>query len=150
VVGLASTAAAAALHAEKRPLVALDFLEQGRGVLTTSLEEMRIDILDLWKMYPELAEQFGRLRDELELPVTRNISFIDDNHDSSWQTQRNRRDEAGKELDKLIINIREQPGFEDFLLAPSERELKAAARCGPIAVINVSKYRCDAILIEPH
>jgi len=35
VVRLASNAAAAALHAEKGPLVALDFLEQGCSVLAT-------------------------------------------------------------------------------------------------------------------
>jgi hypothetical protein len=35
VVGLASNTAAAALHAEKGPLLALDFLEHGRSVLAT-------------------------------------------------------------------------------------------------------------------
>ena len=37
VVGLASDTAAAALHAGEEPLVALNFLEQGRGVLAISL-----------------------------------------------------------------------------------------------------------------
>ena len=150
VVGLASDAAAAALHVGKRPLIALDFLEQGRGVLATSLEEMRTDILELREKQPKLAEQFSRLQDELGLPVMRKMSFIDNNRDSSQKPQANRRYEAGKELDKLIVDIRQQPRFKDFLLAPSKRELKAAARCGPIVVLNVSEYRCDAILVEPH
>jgi tetratricopeptide (TPR) repeat protein len=141
VVGLASDAAAVALHAEKGPLVALGFLEQGRGVLAASLEDIRTDILYLQERYPEMAKQYARFRDELELPVT---------HKSSWRAQGSWRYEAGKELDKLIVEIRKQSGFEDFLLAPSEAEMQAAAKYGPIIVINVSKYRCDAILIEQH
>ena len=26
--------------------------------------------------------------------------------------------------------------------------MRAAARCGPIVIINVSKHRCDAIVVE--
>jgi tetratricopeptide (TPR) repeat protein len=149
-VGLASDAAAIALQAEKGALVALNFLEQGRGVLATSLEEMRTDILGLRERCPELADQFVRLRDELELSVTRNTSFLDEDHMSSWKTQGSWRYDAGNELDKVIIEIRKQPGFEEFLTAPGGREMQAAARFGPIVVINVSTHRCDAVLVEEH
>ena len=40
------------------------------------------------------------------------------------------------------------PNFDRFLRALSENELKAAAECGPIVIINVSDYRCDALIIE--
>ncbi|KAH6696609.1 CHAT domain-containing protein [Leptodontidium sp. MPI-SDFR-AT-0119] len=145
-VGLASDAAAAALQAGKGALAALNFLEQGRGVLATSLEEMRTDILDLRERCPELADQFVRLRDELELSAT----TLDEDHVSSWKTRGSRRYDAGNELDEVIIEIRKQPGFEEFLTAPSVREMQAAAMFGPIVVINVSKYRCDAVLVEEH
>ena len=148
-VGLASNAAAVALQAEKGALVALNFLEQGRGVLATSLEEMRADILALRERCPELADQFVRLRDQLELSVTRNTSFLGEDH-VSWKTQGSRRYDAGNELDKVIVEIRKQPGFEDFLTAPGGREMQAAARFGPIVVINVSRHRCDAVLVEEH
>jgi tetratricopeptide (TPR) repeat protein len=149
-VGLASDAAAVALQAEKGALVALNFLEQGRGVLATSLEEMRTDILNLREGCPELADQFVRLRDELELPVTQNTSFLGEGYTSSWKTQGSRRYDAGKELDEVITEIRNQPGFEEFLAAPSGTEMQAAARFGPIVVINVSRRRCDAVLVEEH
>jgi hypothetical protein len=68
----------------------------------------------------------------------------------SRQARASRRYEARKEFDQLVAKIQKLPGFEDFLLPPSETEIKAAARCGPIVVINVSKYRCDALLVEPH
>lgn len=149
VVGLASDAAAVALHAGKGPLVALEFLENGRGVLAASLEEMRTDVLSLQKKYPELAEQFLRLREELELPVTRDTSYTDKNRKSSpWQAQASRRYAAGNEFDELVVKIRKQPEFEDFMIAPTEEEMRAAAKEGPIIAINSSEYRCDAILVE--
>jgi hypothetical protein len=116
VLGLGSDAAAAALRAGRGPLVALELLEEGRGVL---LDELRTDISDLQERHPELAEQFVHLRDQLE-------------------------------IDKLNVEIRKRPGFEDFLLAPSRKEICAAAKCGPIVVINTCEYHCDAVLIEQH
>ncbi|KAF7174243.1 hypothetical protein CNMCM6106_008368 [Aspergillus hiratsukae] len=149
VIGLASDAAAAALLAEKELLLALDFLEQGRGVIASLLEETRTDILELREKYPELAEQFERLRNDLESPVSREQSSVGE-HQQSWRVQESRRYQAGKLFDELIVEIRKKPGFQDFLLAPSRDDMRAAAKYGPIVVINVSEYRCDAILIEQH
>ncbi|KAH6884618.1 CHAT domain-containing protein [Thelonectria olida] len=141
VAGLATDAAAVAIYAGRGPLAALKFLERGRGVLTTSLEELRTDIVSLQQEHPALADQFTRLRNELELPVP-------SNHHPHLFIGTDRRYEAANELNKLIGEIREQPGFDDFLTAPSEKEIHNAALYGPIAVVNVSKYRCDAILVE--
>ncbi|RYP61175.1 hypothetical protein DL771_010212 [Monosporascus sp. 5C6A] len=137
VVGLASNAAAAALRAGKGPLVALDLLEQGRGVLATSLEQLRTDLQDLRGKHGELAERFSRVRDELEQPVPHTPPFLD-------------KTDLAKEFDELIIEIRKKRGFEHFLLPPSTSEMQAAAQHGPIAIINVSEYRCDALLVEQH
>ncbi|KAH7013171.1 CHAT domain-containing protein [Ilyonectria destructans] len=150
VVGLASDAAAVALQAGQTPLVALGLLEQGRGVLGTSLEEVRTDILSLRGRDSKLADQFVRLRDELETAVSQNPQLVGGKLESPWKAQASRRYEAGKEFDKLVAKIQTLPGFEDFLLPPSERDLKSAAQWGPIILINVSKYRCDALLLEPH
>jgi tetratricopeptide (TPR) repeat protein len=148
IVGLASDATAAALHAEKAPLVALNLLEQGRGILATSLEEMRTDILGLQSKHPELAKEFLRLRDVLDGPVTQSMSLADENGKSSSRNYSSKRSTAGHDFDNLIIEIRKRPGFEDFLLPPNEDEIKTAGRCGPIVVINVSEHRCDALLVE--
>ncbi|EXK84329.1 hypothetical protein FOQG_11586 [Fusarium oxysporum f. sp. raphani 54005] len=150
VVGLASNAAAAALNAGRSPTAALKFLEQGRGVLGTALEEMRTDVIELQARYPELAKRFVSLRDELDSPVARD-TFNQDNHGGfNHQARATRRYDAGNKLDEVIAEIQRQPGFEDFLAAPSEAELKASASCGPIVVINTSEYRCDAIVVEQH
>ncbi|KAI1053732.1 hypothetical protein LB507_007472 [Fusarium sp. FIESC RH6] len=147
VVGLASNAAAAALHAGRGPVVALKFLEQGRGVLATALEEMRTDVIELQARYPELSRRFVALRDELDTPVAHD-TFVPDGFDQ--QARASRRYDAGNKLDDLIAEIQQQPGFEEFLDAPTETELMAAAEYGPIVVINTSEYRCDAILVEQH
>lgn len=150
VVGLASDVAAVALQAGQTPLVALRHLEQGRGVLGASMEEVRSDMLNLRDKEPELAEQFVRIRDELETGATWKPRLDGKVSDVSLRALAHRRYEARKEFDKLVAKIQELPGFADFLLPPSETDIKAAARCGPVVVINVSKHRCDALLVETH
>ncbi|KAL9084191.1 MAG: hypothetical protein Q9165_008177 [Trypethelium subeluteriae] len=160
VVGFTSDFAAAALTAGKEPFAALRFLEQGRGVLSSSLEEGRIDVLHLRNWDCELAERFISLRDELESSHSCSTSLVKEvkelklyhnkYRELSWTPRANRRNEAGNEYDRLIIEIRKQTGFENFLQAPSTIEIHDAASLGPIVMINVSEYRCDAILIEQH
>ncbi|EFQ96674.1 hypothetical protein MGYG_08597 [Nannizzia gypsea CBS 118893] len=149
VVGLASDAAAASLNAGNGPFVTLGLLEQGRDVLASSLEEIRIDVLELQQRYPELAQRFLQLQNELDLPDPGSFPFQADSGETLMQ-KASRRYEAGKEFDSLICEIREQPGFKEFLLPPTDTEILATAKHGPIVVINVSQYRCDAILIEHH
>ncbi|KAH7165304.1 CHAT domain-containing protein, partial [Dactylonectria macrodidyma] len=146
--GVASDAAAAALNAHKGPLAALRFLEQGRGVLGTSLQELRTDVLDLQQKYPRLAAEFSRLQSELEQHAT-SSEVLEHGVDPYKNTASQRRYDTGKQLDRLIAEIRQQPEFEDFLLAPRIEEIQDAAKYGPIVIINVSEYRCDAIMIQP-
>ncbi|KAH7150158.1 CHAT domain-containing protein [Dactylonectria estremocensis] len=148
VVGLASDAAAVALQADKGPSVALSLLEQGRGVMGTSLEEMRADVLELQERHPDLARRLKDLREELQTNLIPHDSLREKHQAAVRQAQSHRRYEAGESLGNLITEIRTQLGFEDFLLAPSEAEMNSAASRGPFVVINVSKFRCDAILIE--
>jgi CHAT domain-containing protein len=133
---LASDAGAIALNAAKTPFEAIEVLELGRGVIVGSLNEMRADISELQQKHPQLGEEYINLRDHLDAPKT------------LTQRQVNQRYKAGQELEKQIQTIRTLPGFDRFLLAPSEDELKAAAKYGPIVIINVSDYRCDAFIIE--
>jgi CHAT domain len=48
----------------------------------------------------------------------------------------------------LINKIRELPGFDRFLRAHSEDEIRDATESGPIVIVNVSDYRCDALIVE--
>ncbi|KAM5362077.1 hypothetical protein ACJZ2D_012744 [Fusarium nematophilum] len=148
LAGFPPEAAAVAMNAEKDPVVAVKFLEEGRGILAASLEDLRTETIQLQEKHPNLAEQFLKCRDKLEENVER-IPLMK-SHAATWKPEGSQRYEAGKQFDKLVAEIRQHPGFEDFLLAPNEADMYDAARHGPIIVINVSEFRCDALVVEPH
>jgi tetratricopeptide (TPR) repeat protein len=150
--GLGSDIAATALNAAKDPSVALDLLEHSRGLLATSLEEMRTDVLELREKHPDLAEEFIRLQGELNLQASRDEAPPSHSRPSTQlplRLQTSQPYQTDKEFDQLLVNIRSQPDFATFLLPPSREEMmQAALHGGPIIVINVSKYRSDAVLVE--
>lgn len=133
-VGLASDATAVALLAKKSPYDALRLLELGRGIISGSLNEMRTDISELQRKHPGLAEEYAELRDQLDAPKA--------------STKVSQRYALAKEFESLVEHIRSLPGFDRFLLAPTEDEFKAAAAYGPIVIVNVSDYSCDALIVE--
>ncbi|KAM0380172.1 hypothetical protein ACHAO7_012024 [Fusarium culmorum] len=146
VSGLASDAAAVALNAGKDLSVVLTILEEGRGVLSQSMEEMRTDRASLQAQHPQYAEELNSIRGALDDPLQFNDALEDP--EETWEVESDRRKEADEKLDNLLARIRKEPGFEDYLLPPSEVAMKTAAKKGPIVVINVSRFRCDAIIVE--
>ncbi|QKD48592.2 uncharacterized protein FOBCDRAFT_236235 [Fusarium oxysporum Fo47] len=146
--GVSSEAAGLALHLGEDPSVALSLLEKGRGMFALSLDEMRADIKSLEEQCPDLASKFITLREQLSSPSTSGRTL--DTEDPEWNVDESRRHEAGDEFESLLAEIRQQSGFETFLLPPSEFEIKSAAESGPIIIINTSMLRCDAILVESH
>lgn len=148
-VGLASTAAAVALNAGRDAYNALKLLELGRGIIANLLMDMRGDISDLKQRHASLADEFIALRDELDSPADSPSLSVPSNGASSLESQAKRRREADQRFTDLITEIRAQPGFGSFFLPPIADELMAAASLGPIIVVNMSVYRCDAFLVEP-
>ncbi|EWZ97349.1 hypothetical protein NW765_004281 [Fusarium oxysporum] len=144
--GMTCSAAAAVLQADRPVLEALQVLELGRGVLAKYSEEMLLGPLQLGQLSPEQAEAYVHLRDELKFSNTpsQGKSFL------GHVAQLNKRYDMATELEELIVEIRKLPGFEDLWTAPTEAETLEAAERGPIVVINVSRARCDALLIEKH
>ncbi|CAH0033335.1 unnamed protein product [Clonostachys rhizophaga] len=135
IEGVACEAASMALYAGKEPSVALQFLEIGRDVIATSIEDLRGEVGILEEKYPDLANQFLTQRAALDIPAT----------EDSVPDQRYKR---GNVFENLVDKIRQLPGFKDFLREPSEDAPKPAASEHPIVVINVSRYRSDAIIIS--
>ncbi|KAF5602530.1 hypothetical protein FPCIR_1871 [Fusarium pseudocircinatum] len=142
VVGLASDAAAAALQAGQSPMIALQLLEQGRGIIGASLQDMRSDMQDLAREHPGLAERYRTLQAELDRRAEHGRAAS-----AQVQASINRRHAAAKEFTELAVEIRMLPGFEDFMLSHTEDEICGASERGPIVVINVSRLRCDALLV---
>lgn len=152
--GIASNAAACALEVGDHDR-AVALLEQGRGVLVAQTLESRSDLTQLREQDPNLADQFERLCRQLDTPDDNAIvrttidAFpgLDPAISSSRVTEQ--RQALAAELDALIAQIRQLPGLRRFLLAPLTSELTAQTHDGPIAMINVSQYRCDALLLTP-
>lgn len=45
--------------------------------------------------------------------------------------------------------IRAQHSYENFLLPPSPGDILSVSVKGPVVVVNVTIYRCDAFIVEP-
>lgn len=148
--GLASDAAAAALNVGSSAYQALRLLELGRGVIAGLLLETRTDISDLQRQHPKLADEFSFLRDELDSSTNQAASHTSGGITLLQESRVKARREAENRFHNVIEEIRALPEFGNFLLPPTEEELKAAAKGGPIIVVNVSTYRCDAFLITQH
>ncbi len=139
VAGLTCSAAAAALISGMAGLEVVKLLERGRGVLSASFDDVRADMGDLEAQYPELAARLARIQDELEQPLSRDADLP--------EGRAKRRTEAANEFQSLVSAIREKDGFEEFLLSSTEAELHAVSRYGPIVLVNVSGWRCDALIL---
>ncbi|RNF88212.1 hypothetical protein EEJ42_41525 [Streptomyces botrytidirepellens] len=131
--GLAASAAAYALEAGD-PERAVTLLEQGRGVLLDRAMSTRSALTDLRERAPELADRFQRLGAALE---------------TGGQGPSERRHEHARDLEAVIEEIRALPHFTSFLLPPTLTELMAERRDGPVVLINVSRWRCDALALTP-
>jgi len=58
-----------------------------------------------------------------------------------------RRMALAREWDELVEQVRELDGFEDFLKPPKLAKLLPAAAEGPVVMVNVSRWRCDALIV---
>lgn len=126
--GVAADAAACAL-AVGDDVSAVTLLESGRCVLAAQALDSRSDLSGLREQAPELAERFQTLTAEFETDTTSDRVALAD------------------ELDAVTDRIRALPGMERFLRPPLLTDLTAQAHEGPIVYINVSRHRCDALII---
>ncbi|WP_143263973.1 CHAT domain-containing protein [Amycolatopsis kentuckyensis] len=123
--GLAGDAAAAALAAG-RPERAVELLEHGRSLWWSQVLDRRTDLTGVRAAHPELAARLSAV--DLDAPDRR---------------------AAAAEWDAVVADIRTRPGFADFLRPTPFAELAKAAAAGPIVLVNVSRIRCDAIVLAP-
>lgn len=152
--GLASDAAALALN-EGAAGRALALLEQGRGVLLAQGLENRADVSQLHDLAPAMAEEFERIRDQLSAParpspVLRTVAggpAVPPHDDHGAGVIAEARHALSLRWSQLLDEIRELPGLDGFLRPPSVPELVTAAADGPVVVVNVSDYRCDALVV---
>ncbi|MEV4008975.1 CHAT domain-containing tetratricopeptide repeat protein [Nonomuraea angiospora] len=118
------------------PERAVELLEWGRGAQWSRLLDLRSDLTRLEAAQPELAARFATIRARLDgVPATGEP----DDHDS--------RRNLARSWDRVLAEVRAVPGFESFLRPPHFAELAQAAAEGPVVIINMSRVRCDALIV---
>ncbi|MEU6866187.1 CHAT domain-containing protein [Streptomyces sp. NPDC046876] len=136
-----ATEAAACAIACGRLEEAVELLDQGRSVLWGQALDSRTDLSELAGAHPELADRFVALRAGLEQEAEAAGPGAADS------AQRQRR--LAREWDALVTEIRSRPGFAYFMLPVPFAELSQATAGGPLVLVNVSRFRCDALVVEP-
>jgi hypothetical protein len=144
--GFASEGAALALH-NGQPERAVELLEQGRSVLWSQALQTRTDLSELRDVAPDLADRLTAVR----LALDAGQSFTPPDGDGGGQDEHvaGRARRLAERWDSLVREARGLPGFEHFLDAAPFDHLRQAAVGGPVAIINVSSLRCDALLVAP-
>ncbi|CAH0002516.1 unnamed protein product [Clonostachys byssicola] len=125
--------AALALRCGKPAFDAIQHLEQGRGLISKFKNDLWETETRLRETHADLADKLAALRLQTEGPS---------------QGQGNPRHEAGEMLEALRTEIGNIPGFTRGETALSEDDLRAAAERGPIIIINMTTFQCDALIVD--
>ncbi|KAI0085866.1 CHAT domain-containing protein [Irpex rosettiformis] len=141
-------AVVAAITAEEYGL-AVEWLEAGRAVVWSQVLQLRTPLDDLQQHHPQLAHDLHRVSQALEhaaSPASSSLSIPTDvPHTLDSQAQSSHG--YALEYEKLIAQVRELKGFENFMQPKKMVELTDACASGPVVVINVHEARCDALIL---
>lgn len=139
--GLPMDAAAMAIETG-HPELAVELLEQGRGVLLARQLEAPGLHDRLQAAAPNAADELAWIDSELDSAAM--------NTDQKEPTARNlaeRRSRLARQRASLLQQLRSQSGLQDLTGPPGRGILLAADSGGPVVIVNVSDYRCDALIV---
>ena len=149
---LTATAASAAF-AQEEVGKALEWLEQGRCLVWSQLNQLRTPVDDLRTHNHLLADRFLDVSRALESSGSRQ-AFTPLAIDGTMLQKIALEDEArthvllARDWDQLLKEIRGIPGFSNFLQPRRASSImKDLPRDGPTILINVHKARCDALAL---
>jgi tetratricopeptide (TPR) repeat protein len=148
--GVASDAAACMVNAGM-PERALETLEAGRSVLWSELLGFETDLSSLRQLRPDLASLLTRIRNEIDDigSTAANVGEASPSEiDRTSSPLRDRRLGLARQWDRLVAEVRMLPGLESFMRTPRLPGLLSAAAGGPVVVVNVSQWRCDALIVS--
>jgi hypothetical protein len=149
-----ATSAAACAFKFGRPELALEWLEQGRCLIWSQLNNLRSPLDTLFAHNPEIAHDMLRVSRALENAGSRGDLVAPSQVEATMEHKMSIQDEANTHVklaqkwNELLTKIRTIPKFEDFLQPPScSNLLKNLPDSGPVVVINVHKDSCDALAL---
>ncbi|KAJ7474997.1 CHAT domain-containing protein [Mycena latifolia] len=142
-------AASAAIKAHEYSK-AVEWLEQGRSVIWGQFLTLRTPVEDLHMVHPKLASELIAISNLLETSGTQSgIEAASFGPSQSLQATAHQYHDHAVQRDKLLQQIRGLAGFEQFLLPKPISELSAAAKIGPVVLLNTSSYGSDALILVP-
>lgn len=146
-IWLPSHAVAFSLAAGDQPSDALRLFENSRSIIWDQLLNKDANIDELEDKHPALANKFSELKVRLaqQMPLRAATDPV-----YSGALARQTFHHADLSYNKLLEEIRAQPGFEDFLLFPdlTTNLSEYASGDGSIIIVNGTQYRSDAIIIK--
>ncbi|KAF8157619.1 CHAT domain-containing protein [Mycena galopus ATCC 62051] len=140
-----AASAAIAVHDYQK---AVEWLEQGRSVVWGQLVCLRTPVDELRQIHPSLADKLVYLSTCLETTGWRN-AVVDSSKPLLLQSIAQQSHAFALERNHLLQKIRNLAGFQRFLLPKPISELVLAAKVGPVAILNISEYGCDALILMP-
>ena len=155
--GLPGEAAAAAIAAGDLAR-AVELLEHGRGILLGEALHFRSDMSQLAVLDPGLATEFRRIGGQLSAlrrqpsgqpmpapPLSTGAAPAPAAPPGPRAAER--RAVLAAEFAQIAERIRAVPGFADFMRVPDLDTLRDGIGPGPVAMVNASRWRCDALIV---
>ena len=148
-----TTVAVAAAFAQGQSGKALEWLEQGRCLIWSQLNQLRTPVDNLREHNENLAQRFLDISGALESSGSRgrleslgvDVPML---HKMTLQAEAHTHIKVAHEWSELLDEIRETPKFHNFLRPPRASELlKSLPKDGPIILINTHQSRCDALAL---
>ncbi|KAJ6461801.1 CHAT domain-containing protein [Mycena sanguinolenta] len=131
VVRDAASAAIAAHDYQK----AVEWLEQGHSVIWGQLLNLRTPLVSLSTSLQTAGTQKNAVSEAIK--------------PQSLQSASQQSHAFALERSHVLQQIRELPGFERFLVSKAISELSLASKMGPVAILNISAYGTDALILVP-
>lgn len=161
LIGLAEAAGTSALVSGRTAYDALKLLELSRGIIMGFAIDCRGDLPDLKEANLGLFNKFNDLRIEIDAPLpgfdrsndlfdmpSQNFPLLEKEVAHNRRTQaKQRREEAARQMEETITEIRNLPGHKGFQLPPSPKELMSMATEGPIVIFMSTAIQSNAIIV---
>jgi len=145
---LASDAASAAIDVGDLE-AAVELLEQGRVMLWSKMEQYRHPLDQLREVDRELADLLRTLSAERgHISVSSRSGLLSTEGPMALDAQMQRNRILSEDWERVVERVRTIEGFSDFLQAVPFATLRVAAAEGPVILVNISNYRCDAIILH--
>lgn len=135
---------------------AVEVLERGRALLWSEMRGFRTSIDQLlYLVDSRLAEEFTAVNRKLEMLTISNFlgAVMDDDAVEGGQEMGRfsrlvvQQRKLMAKRNELISQIHGFPGFEKFLRTQSFDNLRSAAACGPVIIINHSEWHSDILIL---